>query len=48
VSTTDNPKKLPARGTVRLEGTVYVQRGRPTLLTAVPAEEVVRHKKVNT
>jgi DGQHR domain-containing protein len=48
VSTTAYPTKLPVKNTVRLEGTVYVQRGRPMLLTALPAQDVVRHKKVDT
>ncbi len=48
MSTTGNPTKLPAKSTIRLDGTVYVQRGRPMLLTALPAEDVVRHKKVDT
>ena len=48
MSTTEHPMKLPVKNTVRLEGTVYIQRGRPMLLTALPAQDVVRHKKVDT
>ena len=48
MSTNSNSTKLPVKGTIRLEGTVYVQRGRPMLLTALAAEDVVRHKKVDT
>jgi DGQHR domain-containing protein len=38
---------LKARGTVRLDGTVVVQAGRPMLLTAMRAEDVGRHKRVD-
>lgn len=48
MSTTENPTKLPAKSTIRLEGTVYVQRGRSMLLTALPAQDVVRQKEVDT
>lgn len=44
----DPAAKLPSKGTLRLEGTIYVQHGRPMLLTALPAQDVVRHKKVDT
>ncbi|GAB3263931.1 ParB N-terminal domain-containing protein [Arthrobacter pigmenti] len=39
--------KLQARGTIRLEGTVIVQVGQPMLLTAMRAEDLGRHKKVD-
>lgn len=40
-------KNLKAKGTVRLEGTVVVQRGQPLLLTAMRAEDLGRHKRVD-
>lgn len=48
MSTIENATKLPAKSTIRLDGTVYVQRGRLMLLTALPAHDVVRHKVVDT
>ncbi len=38
---------LKAKGTIRLEGTVVVQAGRPMLFTAMRAEDLGRHKKVD-
>jgi DGQHR domain-containing protein len=39
--------KMKAKGTIRLEGTVIVQDGRPMLLTAMRAEDLGRHKRVD-
>ncbi len=38
---------LKAKGTIRLEGTIAVQNGRPLLLTAMRADDLGRHKKVD-
>jgi len=38
---------LKVAGTIRLEGAVVVQNGRPLLLTAMSAEDLGRHKKVD-
>lgn len=40
-------QKMKAKGTIRLEGTVVVQDGRPMLLTAMRAEDLGRHKRVD-
>ena len=40
-------QKMKAKGTIRLEGTVVVQAGRPMLLTAMRAEDLGRHKRVD-
>lgn len=40
-------KNLKARGTIRLAGTVIVQGGQPILLTAMRAEDIGRHKRVD-
>lgn len=40
-------KSLRAQGTIRLEGTVVVQHGRAMLLTAMRAEDLGRHKRVD-
>ncbi len=39
--------KMKAKGTMRLEGTVVVQAGRPLLLTAMRAEDLGHHKRVD-
>jgi DGQHR domain-containing protein len=38
---------MKAKGTMRLEGTVVVQAGRPLLLTAMRAEDLGHHKRVD-
>lgn len=40
-------KGIRAKGTIRLEGTVVVQAGQPMLLTAIRAEDLGRHKRVD-
>jgi DGQHR domain-containing protein len=40
-------KSLTTKHTIRLEGTVIVQRGRPMLLAAMRAEDLGRHKRVD-
>jgi DGQHR domain-containing protein len=48
MSTVGESTNLQAKSTIRLEGTVFVQRGRPMLMAALPARDVVRHKTVDT
>src|SRR5947209_2846583 len=38
---------MRAKGTVRLEGTMIVQAGKPILLTAMTAEDLGQHKRVD-
>lgn len=38
---------MKAKGTIRLDGTVLAQKGRPLLLTAMRAEDLGRHKRVD-
>lgn len=40
-------QNMKVKHTIRLEGTVVVQAGRPLLLTAMRAEDVGRHKRVD-
>ncbi len=42
-----NMVNLKTKQTIRLEGTVLVQHGRTLLLTAISAEDLGRHKKVD-
>lgn len=44
---TGSVMQMKAKGTILLGGTVVVQAGRPLLLTAMRAEDLGRHKKVD-